>query len=111
MYVRDHARVEFHKALGLDPTAYDMQVFRVTTEITKQVFPLMLDLDNPAFRKGLDRLHGINVSLSAIKGSGLGARIRRAGLMAAASAVFARLMVLPAKGNEIPARSRLQPAW
>ncbi|MFO1173145.1 MAG: magnesium-protoporphyrin IX monomethyl ester (oxidative) cyclase [Hyphomicrobiaceae bacterium] len=111
MYVRDHARVEFHKALGLDPTAYDMQVYRVTTEITKQVFPLMLDIDHPSFRKGLDRLHKINVALDGVKGRGLGARIKRAGLMAAAGAAFTRLLAIPAKSNEIPARSRLQPAW
>ena len=47
MYVRDHARVELHAALGIDPTDYDFTVFRITSEICRQVFPIELDLDNP----------------------------------------------------------------
>jgi hypothetical protein len=81
MYVRDHARPEFHKALGMTPDDYDMQVFRITTDICKQVFPVTLPIDNPAFLAGLKRLLAISTQLDAARAApGLGGRLKRLGL-------------------------------
>ena len=112
MYVRDHSRVEFHKALGLDPTEYDFTVFRITSEICRQVFPVTLDLDHPAFRPGLDRLRRIaDASAAARRQGGIVGGLKRVGLAAAAAVQFARLYCLPVKRAELPDRVRLAAAW
>jgi magnesium-protoporphyrin IX monomethyl ester (oxidative) cyclase len=105
MYVRDHDRPHFHAAMELDPTEYDYKVFNICSEITKQVFPLTLDIDNPVFRAGLDKLFRLSKQMQSA------GRIRRAWLSVRAGAVFARLFLLPARPNELPEHSRLQPAW
>jgi magnesium-protoporphyrin IX monomethyl ester (oxidative) cyclase len=112
MYVRDHTRPELHTALGLDPTEYDYTVFRITSEISRQVFPLTLDLDDPRFRRGLERLRQIGAaSTAAAQRGGLTAKVQRLGLAAVAAAVFARLFLLPARPNALPQDVRLAPAW
>jgi magnesium-protoporphyrin IX monomethyl ester (oxidative) cyclase len=112
MYVRDHARPEFHKALGLDPTEYDFQVFRITAEICRQVFPVELDLDNPVFIAGLDRMRRIGLARAAAKRQGgIIGTVKRAALTLGAAATFARLYMLPAKRNVMPERIRLAAAW
>ncbi len=110
MFVRDHARPEFHKSLGIDPTDYDYQVFRITSEISKQVFPITLDIDHPAFLPGLRRLQRLSEAGAKAVG-GIRGRLRRMGLAAAAAATFARLYLIPPKANEPPAQVRLAPAW
>jgi len=112
MYVRDHARPVFHAALGLDPSAYDFQVFRITTEIAKQTFPVSLDLDNPAFRKGLDHMLELVTAMNALKGkTGPLAKLRLLALKAQAGLTFARLFFLSPKRHALPADVRLAPSW
>ena len=112
MYVRDHARPEFHKALGIDPTDYDYRVFHITSEISRQVFPLTLDIDNAAFRAGLDRLHRLTQAIGAAeRQGGVAGRVKKVALGAAAAATFARLFLIPAQDNELPQHVRLAPAW
>jgi magnesium-protoporphyrin IX monomethyl ester (oxidative) cyclase len=112
MYVRDHARVEFHKALGLDPTEYDFTVFRITSDISRQVFPVELDLDNPAFHYRLEKLrHVAEASAAARAQGGLSGRLKRAGLAAAGGWHFLRLFMQRARRNPLPAQIRMAPAW
>lgn len=112
MYVRDHTRPELHTALGLDSTEYDYQVFRITSEIARQVFPVELDIDNPTFRAGLERLRRIAVATEAAKArGGVVGMVKRAALAIGAVATFTRLYLLPMKRNEIPQRVLMAPAW
>jgi magnesium-protoporphyrin IX monomethyl ester (oxidative) cyclase len=112
MYVRDHARPEFHKALGIDPTDYGFQVFRITTEISKQVFPVSLDIDNPAFKANLDRLLAISERIDAAeKQGGTVGWLKKKGYMLAAGATFLRLYFMRPKEHALPESSRLSPVW
>jgi magnesium-protoporphyrin IX monomethyl ester (oxidative) cyclase len=112
MYVRDHARPAFHKALGFDPTDYDMRVFRICNEITRQVFPVMIDIDHPAFLANMERLREIGEAIEAAKrqGGALG-WLKQKALMGAAGFTFLRLYLTPVLPNALPETTRLAPAW
>lgn len=112
MYVRDHRRPAFHKALGVDPTEYDFQVFRVTTEISKQVFPITLDTDNAHVRKLLEdmRIKADAIEDTKVRG-GISGAIKRTALSLSVAVSFARLYFQPVQTNTAPASVRLQPAW
>jgi magnesium-protoporphyrin IX monomethyl ester (oxidative) cyclase len=112
MYVRDHSRPQLYEALGMDPTEFDFRVFDITTAISRQIFPLTLDTDNPKFRKGLEQLKDINIAIESAKArGGLLGGIKRAAYSARAAAVFTRLYLLPAKPNALPDTVRMAPAW
>jgi len=112
MYVRDHMRPAFHEALGLDPTEYDFQVFRITSEIARQVFPVELDLDDPRFRAGLERLRRITIAnAQSRKTGGFLSRLQCTGRSVVAGATFVRLYLLKPKRNALPQQVTLQPAW
>ncbi|MBU6218072.1 MAG: magnesium-protoporphyrin IX monomethyl ester (oxidative) cyclase [Burkholderiales bacterium] len=112
MYIRDHARPEFHKALGIDPTDYDFQVFRTTTEISKQVFPVTLNLDDPRLHAGFKRLLEISdrVAQARAEGGILGL-LKRGWYGLQAVTVFGRLYMLPTNSHTLPDDVRLAPTW
>jgi len=112
MFVRDHARPEFHKALGVDPTDYDREVFRICSEITKQVFPITLPLDDPRFIKSMHKLneHANGIARAKKKG-GLTGLLGRALHMGGSAVTFVRLYFLPMQENKAPAKVLLTPVW
>jgi len=112
MYVRDHQRPYFHEALGISIKDYDDKVFRITTEISRQTFPLELDLDHPAFYAGLDRLLEISERAAKIQAKGgIAAKLNKITTAAAAGLTFLRLYMIPAKKKGLNADIRLAPTW
>ena len=89
-----------------------MEVFRITAEICKQVFPVTLDVEAPSFLRNLDRMLAISTAMGETRRKpGLVSSIKRLGLGVAAGAVFARLYLLPGRKAELPQQVRLSPAW
>jgi magnesium-protoporphyrin IX monomethyl ester (oxidative) cyclase len=112
MFVRDHSRVEFHKALGIDPEAYGMDVFRITLDISKQVFPVLLDIDNPAFLTGLRKLHRCAVGIEqATDRGGIVGHLRALALRLQVVTTLIAMFFLPTVRNTLPTGARLSPTW
>lgn len=112
MFVRDHNRPVFHEALGVDPTEYDYEVFSVCNQIARQVFPVELETDDPAFRAKMARLRRAADRIDAGKAEGgIGGLLKRASGMAGAGAAFASMYFHRTRTNELPQSVRLQPAW
>ena len=112
MWVRDHQRPVFHEALGVDVTWYGLEVFRKTSEISKQIYPFTLDIDHPRFRKGLDKLQDANVQIAAGKRQrGVAGKIKQFIGTARAAAAFAVLYSIPVVHHERPASTMMEPAY
>ena len=112
MYVRDPSRVEFHQALGVSPTEYDREVLKLTSEISKQVFPFTIDLDNPAIWNKFAKLKTLSDKMEDLKANpGLLSSIQRLGYGLAAGATFVTLYFIPVVNNELPREIRLKPVW
>ena len=84
----------------------------VCSAITRQVFPVVLDTDSPAFRAGLERMRKIAARIDDAKAQGgvIGA-VKRVALTGAAALAFARLYLTPVQRNTIPVSARLAPVW
>ena len=112
MYVRDHGRPAFHKALRLDPTEYDYNVFRICRDISEQVFPDTLDIDDPRFRIGLDRLRRLSELIYRQQASkSLLDKLKLPITLGGIGLIFLRLYLLPARSKKLPAMSRMEPIW
>ena len=112
MFVRDHGRPVFHRALGLDPTEYDYRVFSICTAISRQVFPVELDTDDPRFRAKMARLLDASRRIEQGKARGglAGTAMRLRGLAGVATS-FASMYLHRTRSNQLPETVRLQPAW
>ena len=110
MFVRDHKRPKLHKALNLNPTEYDMQVFEITTEISKQVFPVLLDIKNPNFLKNLKELSFLNEQLEQCGTKGVFS-IRRLVLFVKLGVCFSKLFFMKSLANKLPDDFRVKPSW
>ena len=112
MYVRDHQRPAFHEALGVDPDWYGHEVFTKTSELSKQIFPITLDIENPRWQAGLKRLQKANADLARATGEhGFGALLTRSVSRARAAAAFVGLYLIPANKHRVPDNPRLEPAY
>ena len=112
MYVRDHTRPALYDAFGMDITDYDYQVFRLTTEISRQCFPVTVDCDTPEFRARMEDMLHVMRRMDALRGQpGIVNRLRRGLCTAQAGWVFARLFFQRTETNALPAKVRLAPIW
>jgi len=112
MYVRDHSRPALYEAFGMDITEFDYAVFDITTTISRQVFPISLNTDDPRFRAGMARLLAFSeASEQARKKGGLMSYLTRGAYAVGSAATFARLYLLPVQRHDLPARVTMAPAW
>ncbi|SDJ29215.1 magnesium-protoporphyrin IX monomethyl ester (oxidative) cyclase [Lutimaribacter saemankumensis] len=112
MYVRDHQRPAFHKALGVDPDWYAHEVFTKTSALSQQIFPITLDIEHPRWQRNLVRLHHANVQIAEAKErGGLGGKLSQMAGSAKAALAFVSLYTIPARKHTVPASTRLEPVY
>jgi magnesium-protoporphyrin IX monomethyl ester (oxidative) cyclase len=109
MYIRDHQRPAFHKALGVDPDWYAEEVFTKTSELTKQIFPITLDIDNPKWFAKVKKLQKVNVQLADAKKNKN--RFKQLWFSSRAAFIFLSLLAIPAKSNKVPNITSMEPAY
>jgi magnesium-protoporphyrin IX monomethyl ester (oxidative) cyclase len=112
MWVRDHARPEFHKALGVDIEWYDQEVFRKTSTISRQIFPIEVDIDHPRWIPNLQRMNRAFIAMDAAhREGGVAGKVKGWFASAKAALAFAALYTIPAKRHALPAVVRLEPSY
>ncbi|MEN8685048.1 MAG: magnesium-protoporphyrin IX monomethyl ester (oxidative) cyclase, partial [Marivita sp.] len=112
MYVRDHQRPAFHKALGVDPDWYAHEVFTKTSKLTEQIFPITLDIEHPRWQPTLEKLQRANVQIAEGKTrGGFAGKFKEFSGSAKAAMCFVALYTIPAVKHQVPEITRLVPAY
>lgn len=112
MYVRDHQRPLFHQALGVDIEWYDQEVYRKTSTIARQIFPVELDIDHPRWLPALRRMNAAFIAMDAAKRQGgVAGKVKGWGAAARAALAFATLYLIPVKHQDLPQDVRLEPVY
>jgi magnesium-protoporphyrin IX monomethyl ester (oxidative) cyclase len=112
MWVRDHARKDFHAALGVDIDWYDQEVYRKTSAIARQVFPVELDIDHPRWIPGLRRFEATFIAMdAAAKQGGIGGKLKGLAAKARMLSAFVGLYTIPVIKTTPPVSVRLQPVY
>lgn len=78
------------------------------------MFPFTLDIDNPGFRAGMERMRRISIGIADAKEQGgLIGGIKRGGYILAAGLCFARMYLTPVVPNELPETGNVRavPSW
>nr|GMD90623.1 magnesium-protoporphyrin IX monomethyl ester [oxidative] cyclase, chloroplastic [Ipomoea batatas] len=66
MYLNDCQRTAFYEGIGLNTKEFDMHVIIETNRTTARIFPAVLDVENPEFKRKLDRMVEINEKILAV---------------------------------------------
>ncbi len=112
IYIRDHQRPEFHKALGVDIEWYDQRVYEITSTIARQVFPIEIDIDHPRWLPNLRRMRDAFTEMDAAKKrGGVGGWFGAKASAAKAGLAFVTLYLIPVKRSTPPANVRLEPTY
>ena len=112
MYVRDHLRRSFFESMGWDVDEFDRKVIALTNQISRQVFPIVIDVDNPKLWALFERLYQNTLAIeAATKRGGLRGALRAAALRLDCGVTFARAYFQRPVRNALPADVRLQPIW
>lgn len=113
MYVRDHARRPFFEAMGWDVDEFDRRVIRMTNEISKQVFPVVIDVDNERVWQLMERMHRNNQALPQLRRAGGFVNAVKEKLTLLDNGItFLKLLLTPGKENPLKPDFRSTPeAW
>ncbi|KAG2588041.1 hypothetical protein PVAP13_5NG192081 [Panicum virgatum] len=105
MYLNDCQRTTFYEGIGLDTKEFDMHVIIETNRTTARIFPAVLDVENPEFKRKLDKMVEINQKIIAIGESGdipLVKNLKRIPLVAAlVSEIIAAYLMPPIESGSV----------